>query len=101
MVLRLVATHTQVHRERLPQPRKSGHKPHKYMTQPIVDHALFGLTWVDWITEANRLIRQLIEACDYSVERSFFFLCCSLSLNISMTRASGLSSNVVSSSKWS
>ena len=33
MVLRLVATHTYVLRERLSKPRKSGHKPHKYMTQ--------------------------------------------------------------------
>lgn len=32
-VLRLVATHTYVHRERLSKPRKLGHKPHKYMTQ--------------------------------------------------------------------
>lgn len=33
MVLRLVATHTYVHRENLSKPRKPGPKPHKYMTQ--------------------------------------------------------------------
>jgi hypothetical protein len=33
MVLKLVAKHTYVHRENLSKPRKSGPKPHKYMTQ--------------------------------------------------------------------
>ena len=32
-VLRLVAQHTYVHREKLSKPRKPGPKPHKYMTQ--------------------------------------------------------------------
>jgi hypothetical protein len=33
MVLSLVAKHTYVHRKKLSKPRKSGLKPHKYMTQ--------------------------------------------------------------------
>ncbi len=100
MVLRLVATHSMFIERGCPNPANRGTRAAQILRN-IVDHARLGLTWVGWITEANRLIRQLIEACDYSVERSFFFLCCSLSLNISMTRASGLSSNVASSSKWS
>lgn len=32
-VLRLIATHTYLHRENLSKPRRPGQKPHKYMTQ--------------------------------------------------------------------